>query len=80
MAGRDVEGLEVVPLGLDLGAELDLVAQRLEHCLDLPLHLREHVDVATTGGRAWKRDVDRLGLGDVGQPRVLELLTLGSQR
>src|SRR6266849_865740 len=80
MAGRDVERLEVVPLGLDLRAELDLVAQRFEHRLDLALHLGEHVDVAATDRRAWKRDVDRLRLGDVRQSRLIELVTLGRQR
>src|SRR6266478_1028434 len=80
MAGRDVEGFEVVPLGLDLRAELDLIAERLEDSFDLALHLREHVDVAATDRRAGKRDVDRLRLGDVGQPRLLELVTLGRQR
>src|SRR6266851_4222023 len=80
MAGRDVERLDVVPLGLDLRAELDLVAQRFEHCLDLALHLREHVDVAAADRRAWKRDVDRLRFGDLGQPRFLELVPLGRQR
>src|SRR5713101_916747 len=72
VARWDVEGLEVVPLGLDLRPELDLVAQGFEHGLDLALHLREDVDVSATQRRAWERDVDRLRFGDVGQPRVLE--------
>src|SRR5260370_20300025 len=76
MAGRDVEGLEVVPLGLDLRAELDLIPERLEDRFDLALHLCKHVDVATTDRRAGKRDVDRLRLGDVGQPRLLLLMAL----
>jgi len=43
MARREVEGFEVVPLGLDLGTKLDLVAEAFEHCLDLAPDLREDV-------------------------------------
>jgi hypothetical protein len=39
MPGAQVEGLEVVPLGLDLGALLDLVAQALQDGLDLAADL-----------------------------------------
>src|SRR5207237_9693883 len=39
MAGSDVERLEVVPLGFDLRSELDLVAERLAHGLDLASNL-----------------------------------------
>src|SRR3984893_2177119 len=73
MAGRDVERFEVVPLGLDLGAELDVVAEALEDSLDLPLHLREHVDVPASERWTGERDVDCLGLGDVREACPLEL-------
>ncbi len=73
MALGEVEGLEVVPLGLDLGAELDLVAEALEHGLDLAPDLGEDMNVAASERRPGKRDVDRLRLGDIGQPRTLEL-------
>src|SRR5439155_18993033 len=46
MTGGEVQRLEVVPLSLNLGPELDLVAERLEHGLDLPADLRQDVDVA----------------------------------
>src|SRR5260370_34459266 len=36
--------------------------------------------MATAQGRAWRRDVDRLRFGDVGQPRVFELMSFGGQR
>src|SRR6266568_2771669 len=72
VSGGDVQGLEVVPLGLDLRPELDLVAQRLEHRFDLALDLREHVGVPAPQGRSGKRDVDRLCLGDVGEMRILD--------
>src|SRR4029077_14776596 len=62
MAGGEVEGLEVVPLGLDLRAVLDLVSQTLEHGLDLPADLREDMDVAAPNRQARGHDVDRLGL------------------
>ena len=73
MAGGDVEGFEVVPLGLDLGPELDLVAERLQHRLDLATHLREDVDVPAVERWTGERDVDGLGLGEVGQARLFEL-------
>ena len=53
----DVEGLEVVPLGFDLRAQLDLVAQRLEHGLDLPADLSQDMDMAALERRAGKRRV-----------------------
>ncbi len=80
MSLRDVERLEVVPLGLDLGSELHLVAERLEDRLDLPPHLGQHVDVTAAQRRAWERDVDGLGLGQVGEPRGLQLRAPGRQR
>src|SRR5579864_208755 len=73
MPGGDVEGLEVVPLGLDLRPELDLVAEALQHRLDLAPHLGQDVDVAAAQRRTGERDVDGLCLGDVRQPRRLEL-------
>src|SRR5438552_7414818 len=75
-----VERLEVVPLRFDLGAELYLVAERFQHCLDLALHLRQDMQMPATEGRPGERDVDRLGLGDVRQALVLELVTLGRER
>src|SRR5579859_5852069 len=80
MADREVEGLEVVPLGLDLGALLDLVPEAFEHRLDLAAHAGEDVDVAPAQGRPREGDVDRLGLGDLGQARGLELLPAGGER
>src|ERR1035437_9745948 len=54
MARGDVPGFEVVPLGLDLGPQLDLVAEALQPRLDLPLHLREHVDVPAPKRWTWE--------------------------
>src|SRR5205814_870988 len=47
MPRRDVQRLEVEPLGLDLGSELDLVPKGFEHSFDLAAHLGQDVDVAT---------------------------------
>src|SRR5207237_658490 len=80
VAGGDVERFEVVPLGLDLGSELDLITERLEHGLDLPANLGQDVDVAAAQRRTWKSYVDRLGLGEVGHTRGVELRAPGSQR
>src|SRR5215470_15219342 len=80
VARGDVEGLEVVPLGLDLWAELDLVAERLEHGLDLPAHLGQDVDVASAEWRTGKGDVGRFGLGKVCEPQLFELGSTRGQR
>ena len=73
VADREVESLEVVPLGLHLGPKLDLVAEALEHGLDLPAYLGENVYVPPAEWRSREGDVDGLGLGDVCQPRALDL-------
>ena len=76
----DVEGLEVVPLGFDLRAQLDLVAERLEHGLDLPADLSQDMDVAALERRAGKGDIDRLGLGEIRQSRGLQFGSTRRQR
>src|SRR5882672_1677839 len=80
MTRGDVQRLEVVPLGLDLWAELHHVTEAFEDRLDLALHLREYVDVAASEWWARERDVDRLCLGDVRQPCNFELCASGRQR
>ena len=47
--GRDVERLEVVPLGLDLGTFLDREAEPGEEADDVALDLRDRVQVAARG-------------------------------
>ena len=60
MVGGDVQGVEVEPLGLDLGALGDLVAHRDEHVLDT-LHERgQRVPGSSRATIRGKRDVDRL--------------------
>src|SRR5438445_644576 len=73
-------GLEVVPLGLDLGTELDLIPKRLEHGLDLTPNLRQDVDMSSHERRARKGDVDRLGLSKIGETRCFELGAHGRER
>src|SRR5467141_2545965 len=73
MARGEVEGFEVVPLGLDLGPQLDLVSERLEHRFDLAPDLGEDVNVSATQRRTWKGDVDGLCFGEVRDARRLEL-------
>jgi hypothetical protein len=61
VVGREVQGVEVVPLGLDLGAFGDLVAHVHEH-VGQPLADRRHrVPGAGQGPVPGQRDVDRLG-------------------
>jgi hypothetical protein len=67
MADWEVESLEVVPLGLHFRAKLDLVTEALEHGLDLPPDLGEDVNVPPAERRPRERDVDGLGLDDIGK-------------
>ena len=60
--GRDVERVEVVVLGLDLGALDHAVAHPGEDVDDLVLDDRERVERPRTGPAARERDVDRIGL------------------
>ena len=50
--GRGVEGVEVVPLGLDPGPGAHLEAQALEDPLDLPAHEGQRVQRARPLARA----------------------------
>ena len=67
MVGRSVEGLEVVVLGLHLGALGDLVAHADEDILDLPLRLGDEMEMAQGRGPARQADVDALLLQFVHQ-------------
>ena len=55
MVGREVERAEVVPLGLDLGADGAGEAQLAEDVADLVDHLGDGMQSAPPrgGGRAW---------------------------
>ena len=67
VSARQVESLEVVPVGLDLGTDLDVVAQGLHHRLYLPLDRREDVQAPEPRWGSRKGDVDRLGVADAVQ-------------
>ena len=60
---RDVERLEVVPVVLDLGSLGDAVPEPDEDVLELPLHLRDEVEVAPAGAVAAGGEVDPLARG-----------------
>ena len=68
-----VERLEVVPVGLDLGPFLDRVTDALEDHLQLPPDLAQDVGVPALERRRREGDVDRLGLGQRVKPAALEL-------
>ena len=83
VALRRVEGGEVVPLGLDLGAVGDAVAEGEEDVLHLPADLRDRVERPARVGVAGQRDVGRsrssaapellgLELGGAGRERLLD--------
>ncbi len=59
VVGRDVEGLEVVPVVLDLGARLDVVAHAQEDLLDPPAHDVDRVLGAAHDRDSREGDVDR---------------------
>jgi hypothetical protein len=52
----------------------------LEDRLELAPHLAQHVHMAAAQGRGRERDVDGLGLADVGQPGCLVLGAARGQR
>src|SRR5712692_11222814 len=67
MALRQVEGFEVVPVGLDLRPFLHRVADPREDHLELPAHLAENVRVPALERGPGERDVDLLGRTDIGK-------------
>src|SRR5207249_1440764 len=79
MALRQVEGLEVVPVGFDLRTFLDCVADAREDDLQLVSHLAQHMDVPTRQRWCREGDIYGLGLRDVGELRRLLLSTPGLQ-
>ena len=62
MVGPDVEGLEVVPVRLDLWALHHAIPHPREHVDDLVLDRRERMQRAGTEPPARQRDVDRVGV------------------
>src|SRR5437660_3866724 len=79
MALRQVEGLEVVPVGFDLRTFLDGVADAGEDHLQLVSHLAQNMDVPTWQRSCREGDIHGLGLRDVGELRRLLLGTPGLQ-
>ncbi len=62
MFGRDIQGDEVVPLVLDLGAVGDAEAHPAEDVQQLVDRLHDHVTVADLHRDAGQRDIDQLTL------------------
>jgi hypothetical protein len=73
VVGRDVERVEVVPLGLDLGPLGDLVPHRDEHVRQLVGDHRDRVPGAGRGPVGRQGDVDPLGDQDLLVALALEL-------
>ena len=63
MTGREVERLEVVPVGLDLGAFGDLVAQADEHVFELAPDARDRMQVAAHVLARAEREVEPVAGG-----------------
>ena len=61
MIGRHVEGLEVVPVGLDIGSLGDLEAEPDEHVLESLPRLGDHMGMAASRAGEHLREVDSLG-------------------
>ena len=79
VVGRDVERVEVVPLGLDLGPLGDLVAHRDEHVGQPVGDHRDRVPGARRRPVVGQRDVDPLGDQDLLVTVPLEFLLAGGQ-
>ena len=62
VGGRDVERLEVVPVGLDLGTFGDGEAHADEHVLEPILGLRDEVQVPAPGGASHLGEVEAVGV------------------
>ena len=60
MRGRNIERVEIVILGLDLGAVQDGEPERAEQFLDFALDLRDGVQVAAPRRRRRKREIQLL--------------------
>ena len=66
MVGRDVQGVEVVVFGLDLGTVQHCEAERYKELLQFLLDACDRVQVATARSRRGKGEVDPFGF----QPRA----------